>query len=112
LRGLKPARVPDPVVAKAVARPSLVGMIETSIILSVLLVGGIFLGARLAKQNARRDPAVEKARLQESRAWHAARLERAMADGWDEQMVAGIKAQLAEVEDRLTEIAAGESAAA
>jgi uncharacterized protein YneF (UPF0154 family) len=83
-------------------------MIETSIILSILLVGGMFLAARLAKHNARRNPAVEKARLRESLAWHEARLARAQAHNWDEQMVAGIKTQLAEVRERLAEIAAAE----
>jgi hypothetical protein len=86
-------------------------MIETSLILSLLLVGGLYLAARLAKQNARRDPAVEKARLHESLAWHQARLERAQAHNWDEQMIAGIRTQLAEVQDRLAELAADENAA-
>jgi hypothetical protein len=83
-------------------------MIESSIILSLLLIGGMFFAARMAKENARKNPAVEKARLLESRAWHEKRLARAKADNWDEQMLAGVRTQLAEVEDRLAEIAAAE----
>ena len=84
-------------------------MIESSIILSLLLITGMFLAARLAKQNSRRDPVKEKARLLESLAWHEKRLARAQADKWDEQMLAGVKTQLAEVQDRLAEIAANEN---
>lgn len=87
-------------------------MIESSIIISLLLIGGMFFAARLAKENARKNPAKEKARLLESLAWHEKRLARAKADNWDEHMLAGVEHQLHEVRTRLAEIAAAEAPAA
>lgn len=87
-------------------------MIETCITLSLLLAATLYFASRMARENARKNPAAEKARLLESLAWHEKRLARAKADKWDEHMLAGVEHQLDEVRTRLEEIAAAETSRA
>jgi hypothetical protein len=80
-------------------------MIESSVILFVFLVSGaLFLGSRLMAQNARKNPAVELARLRESLVWHEERLRQARLKNWDADMVDRITAQLEETRQRLASI--------
>jgi hypothetical protein len=80
-------------------------MIESSVILFVFLVAGaLFVGARLMAQNARKNPALELARLQESLVWHEERLRQARLKNWDHDMVERIAAQLAETQQQLARI--------
>src|SRR6267154_1722907 len=81
------------------------GMIETSVILFVFLTaGGLFLVARLSAQNARSNPAAERARLQESLAWHEERLQRAKEKNWDYDMINRITEEMEDIRFRLASL--------
>jgi hypothetical protein len=87
-------------------------MIESSVLLFLFLVSGaLFIGARLMAQNARKNPAVELARLQESLVWHEERLRQAQLKKWDHDMVERITAQLEETRQQLARIDAEVAAA-
>ena len=82
-------------------------MIESSVIAFLVLVsGGLFLAMRLMAQNARNNPAAERARLQQSLVWHEERLRNARAKNWDHDMIARITAQVEETRQRLEQITA------
>ncbi len=80
-------------------------MIESSVILFVgLVVGALFIGARLMAQNARRDPVALRARLHESLVWHEERLRRAKEKNWDSDMISRIAGELAETQAQLARL--------
>jgi hypothetical protein len=87
-------------------------MIESSVLLFIFLVSGaLFIGARLMAQNARKNPTVELARLQESLVWHEERLRQAHLKKWDHDMVERITAQLEETRRQLARVDAEIAAA-
>ena len=80
-------------------------MIESGVIaLLVLVSGGLFLAKRLMAQNARNNPAAERARLQQSLGWHEERLRNAQAKNWDHDMIARIAAQVEETRRQLAQV--------
>ncbi|HEX7631485.1 MAG TPA: hypothetical protein VF388_05085 [Lacunisphaera sp.] len=81
-------------------------MIESTVITLLLLVsGGLFLAMRIMAQNARNNPAAERARLQQSLVWHEERLRNAQEKNWDHDMIARITAQVEETRQRLAQLA-------
>lgn len=80
-------------------------MIESTVITLLLLVsGGLFLAMRIMAQNARNNPAAERARLQQSLVWHEERLRDAQSKNWDHDMIARITAQVEDTRQRLEQI--------
>ena len=81
-------------------------MIESTIVISLLLVAALWFAARLAKENARRDPGVQQARMQASLAWHEERLQRAREQNWDREMIHQISEQVEDARFQLAQVAA------
>ena len=82
-------------------------MIESSVIAFLVLVsGGLFIAMRLMAQNARNNPAAERARLEQSLVWHEERLRQAQTKNWDHDMVARITAQVEETRQQLARVTA------
>ena len=81
-------------------------MIESTILISLLLVGGLLFAARMAKENARRNPGAQQAVLQASLAWHEERLRRAREQNWDREMIHQISEQVDDARFQLAQVAA------